>query len=135
MKIPIIIFTLGLSFWASEFITLEDLKWKKRIVLIFPESKDYIVDVSDSLQMKMEERDMVYFVFSDSLYSNTDFEFDSSYVEDLKSRYILGAKTTCWVLLGKDGGLKYRQEKELDWNQAFNTVDAMALRRQMGIWE
>ena len=106
MKIPIIIFTLGLCFLPNEYITLEDLRWKKRIVLIFPESKDYMVDVSDSLQMKMEERDMVYFVFSDSLYSNTDFEFDSTYVEELKSRYILGAKTSCWVLLGKDGGLK-----------------------------
>lgn len=135
MKIPIIIFTLGLCFSLTEFITLEDLRWKKRIILIFPENSEFEMNLSDSLMFEMEYRDMVYFVFSDSLYSNTEFEFDEQYVEDLKSRYLLGAKTPCWVLLGKDGGLKLRQEEVLDWEQAFTTVDAMALKKQMGSWE
>lgn len=126
MKIFIILFVFGIGFCVNEFITLEDLKWKKRIILIFPSLNDsFEIAFSGNLMQEMEARDMVYFVFADSIYSNTGYVFSGEYIQELKARYILGAKSSCWVLLGKDGGLKLRREEKMDWNEAFTVIDAV----------
>src|SRR5690554_1023635 len=122
MKVSIFIFAIGISFLLTDSITLEDLRWKKRIVLVFAEGE--VVDYSDSLKIEMEDRDIVYFVFSDSLLSNTDFSFDEEYVQQLKTRYLLGSQPPCWVLLGKDGSLKLRKEEKVDWEVAFALIDS-----------
>jgi len=134
MKIPIIIFTIGFFVIVSDFTTLEDLRWQKRILLVFPESSEHTFEFSDSLKNEMDHRDMVYFIFADSIYSNTNFRFDKEYVQQLKSRYLLGSKSACWVLLGKDGGVKLRLEEALDLEQAFAIVDEMPLRTELVSW-
>src|SRR5690554_1301270 len=100
MKIPIFIFAFALWAFAPEIVTLEDLKWKKRVVLFFPASQDFLIEVNDSLKIEIEIRDVVYFVFADSLQSNGKYLMDQDYVESLKTKYLLGTKDACWVLLG-----------------------------------
>lgn len=134
MKIPIIIFAFALWVFVPEMVTLEDLKWKKRVVLFFPDSNDFIMEISDSLRVEVEIRDVVYFVFADSLQSNGKYLMDQDYVESLKTKYLLGAKEACWVLLGKDGGMKARSEADLDWDEALRTVDERSLRGELVSW-
>ena len=134
MKIPIFIFAFALWVFVPEMVTLEDLKWKKRVVLFFPDSNDFIMEISDSLRVEIEIRDVVYFVFADSLQSNGKYLMDSEYVESLKTKYLLGTKGACWVLLGKDGGMKARSEADLDWDQALRTVDERSLRGELVSW-
>src|SRR5690554_1393868 len=128
MKIPIISFTIGLSFFLIELITLEDLRWKNRVILVFPASDEFSMDISDSLKVEIEIRDVIYFVFSDSLYSNRDYQLEGDYIETLKAKYLLGARTDCWVLVGKDGGMKLRKEEELDWHEALQAIDDRAVK-------
>ena|SRR5690554_2203493 len=123
MKLPVIAFAVGVCFLLTDSITLEDLRWKKRIVLVFPDEGE-VGDYSDSLKLEMEARDIVYFILSDSLRSNTEFSFDEEYVQQLRTRYLLGSQPPCWVLLGKDGSLKLRKEEEVDWEEAFVLVDS-----------
>src|SRR5690606_24331384 len=134
MKIPIIIFAFALWVFVPEMVTLEDLKWKKRVVLFFPDSNDFIMDISDSLRVEIEIRDVVYFVFADSLQSNGKYLMDQDYVESLKTKYLLGTKEACWVLLGKDGGMKARYEEDLDWDEALRTVDERSMRGELVSW-
>lgn len=134
MKIPIIIFAFALWVFVPEMVTLEDLKWKKRVVLFFPDSNDFIMEISDSLRVEIEIRDVVYFVFADSLQSNGKYLMDKDYVESLKAKYLLGTKEACWVLLGKDGGMKLRSEADLDWDEALRTVDERSLRGELVSW-
>lgn len=134
MKIPIIIFAFALWFFVPEIVTLEDLKWKKRVVLFFPDSNDLIMEMSDSLRVEIEIRDVVYFVFADSLQSNGKYLMDKEYVESLKTKYLLGSKGPCWVLLGKDGGMKARSEAGLNWHEALRTVDERSLRGELVSW-
>lgn len=134
MKIPIIIFAFALWVFVPEMVTLEDLKWKKRVVLFFPDSNDFIMEISDSLRVEIEIRDVVYFVFADSLQSNGKYLMDKDYVESLKAKYLLGTKEACWVLLGKDGGMKARSEADLDWDEALRTVDERSLRGELVSW-
>src|SRR5690554_1821629 len=123
MKVPVFILAIGVSFLLADSITLEDLRWKKRIVLVFPHEGE-VGSYSDSLKAEMEERDIVYFVFSDSLLSNTEFSFDEEYIRQLRIRYLLGSQPPCWVLLGKDGSLKLRKEEDVDWEEAFALIDS-----------
>lgn len=134
MKIPIFIFFLGLLIVTPKSITLDDLRWQKRVVLFFPASDDFALEVSDSLQVEIEIRDIIYFVLTDSLQTNGDYRLDSIYVESLKAKYLLGTKTACWVLLGKDGGMKLRHEEELDWHLALQAVDERTLRGELVSW-
>ncbi len=134
MKIPIIIFAFALWVFVPEMVTLEDLKWKKRVVLFFPASNDFIIEISDSLRVEIEIRDVAYFVFADSLQSNGKYLMDQDYVESLKTKYLLGTKEACWVLLGKDGGMKARSEADLDWEEALRTVDERSLRGELVSW-
>ncbi len=120
---------------ANDQITLEDLRWKNRILLVFPtsayaENPDYLfIPESDTLESEIKERDMVYFVFGDSLKSNSDFSFSNDYIEQLRAKHTLGTKKDCYVLIGKDGGTKLRREQsKIDWEELFGTIDAMPMR-------
>ncbi len=120
---------------ANDQITLEDLRWKNRILLVFPtssysENADYLfIPESDTLESEIKERDMVYFVFGDSLKSNSDFTFSTDYIEQLRAKHTLGTKKDCYVLIGKDGGTKLRREQsKIDWKELFGTIDAMPMR-------
>ena len=134
MKIHIIIFALIISLVLPQVVTLEDLKWKKRVVLYFPATEDFLMEVSDSLQVEIAIRDVVYFVFSDRLQSNGEYLMDEEYIESLKTKYLLGSKEACWMLLGKDGGMKARSEADLDWDEALRTVDERSLRGELVSW-
>ena len=134
MKIPIIIFALAWWLFVPEIVTLEDLRWKKRVVLFFPASEDFLIEVNDSLKVEIEIRDVVYFVFGDSLQSNGKYLMDQDYIESLKTKYLLGTKEACWVLLGKDGGMKARYEEDLDWDEALRTVDERSMRGELVSW-
>ncbi|WP_114751252.1 DUF4174 domain-containing protein [Pleomorphovibrio marinus] len=127
---------LWVSTMMNEAITLEDLKWKKRVLLVFPSSEEMGFDweMSDSLALEIEDRDLIYFVFADTLHSNSSFTFDENYREELLKRYALGSKESCYVLIGKDGGSKVRKEGiSVNWKDLFATIDAMPMRqREMG---
>ena len=133
MNAPNFLFAIVVSFLLTDSITLEDLRWKKRIVLIFPNEVE-MGDYSDSLKTEMEDRDMVYFIFSDSLLSNTEFSFDEDYVQQLRTRYLLGSHPPCWVLLGKDGSLKLRKEEPVDWAEAFGLIDSGSTAVELVSW-
>jgi hypothetical protein len=134
MKIHTIFIAFAIWLFVPEVVTLEDLKWKKRVVLFFPATEDFLIDISDSLRVEIEIRDVVYFVFADSLQSNGKYLMDYEYIQSLKTKYLLGTKEACWVLLGKDGGMKLRQEDDLDWHEALQTVDERNLRGELVSW-
>ncbi|WP_245189521.1 DUF4174 domain-containing protein [Lunatimonas salinarum] len=121
-----------LGMFYAETITLEDLRWKNRVLLVFPDAEQPLAldwEITDSLRMEFEERDLLYFVFQDSLLTNSTHRFDPAYEVSLKKKYRLGSKNVCWVLIGKDGGTKVRQEGDgPNWEELFGIIDAMPMR-------
>ncbi len=134
MKFYVLLISVLMGITDSNIITLEDLKWKNRVLLVFPspdEETPVIWEMKDSLLVEISERDLIYFVFGDSLITNSTFNFDEGYEETIRSRYALGSKELCWVLLGKDGGSKLRKEGAApDWELLFRTIDAMPMRQR-----
>lgn len=113
----------------EEVKQLDDYKWKNRIVLYFPSSENPDFAEDDALQAELEERKLLYFVFSDSLQTNSNYGFSSEYIKSLNNQYRLGSRNDCWVLIGLDGGIKVRREEEINWDFIFQTVDAMPMRQ------
>ena len=134
MKTAILFFVLMAFFMSADPITLEDLKWKNRILLFFQsgsEKEGVEWDISDSLKKEFSERDLVYFIIGDSISSNSPYTFTQAYKERIKKLYALGSKSACYVLIGKDGGSKLRKEgKQPDWGEVFATIDAMPMRQR-----
>jgi len=134
MKNYILMIFILMGIISSDIITLEDLKWKNRVLLVFPsleEENPIHWEMTESLLEEIEERDLIYFVFGDSLITNSTFYFEEDYEERLRARYALGSKKLCWVLLGKDGGSKLRKEGSYpDWELLFATIDAMPMRQK-----
>lgn len=128
---------IGLSSIMKEVITLEDLKWKKRVLLVFPnmDEGNFEWEVNDSLSTEIEERDLVYFMMADTtIRTNSEYAFSLDYQEELLKRYALGSRKSCYVLIGKDGTSKVRKEQDVvNWEELFATIDAMPMRqREMG---
>lgn len=109
--------------------SLDDLKWKNRVVLYFPQKDLAWQNPNDSLLLEMEERKIIFFVIRDSVESNSDMVFSADYISKLDSRYKMGAKSPSWVLIGLDGGAKLRKEEVLNWSYIFKTIDAMPMRQ------
>jgi hypothetical protein len=114
----------------GEEITLDNLKWKNRVVLFFPDStKSENLDF-DFLKEELQDRKLVYFIFNeDEVLSNSDFTFSSEHKNSITSKYRMGYTKNCWVLIGLDGGVKVKKEGNLDWDFIFRTVDSMPMRK------
>ncbi|HSI75578.1 MAG TPA: DUF4174 domain-containing protein [Lunatimonas sp.] len=129
----LLIVVISGMFW-SDTITLEDLQWKNRVLLVFPspnEDNPLLWEMTDSLLVEIANRDLIYFVFGDSLISNSDYKFEKDYERRLRSRYALGSKEVCWILLGKDGGSKLKKEgTSPNWELLFATIDSMPMRQR-----
>jgi|TARA_R110002096_G_scaffold93624_8_gene211176 hypothetical protein len=125
------VFFISSTFIQSQ-ITLTDLQWKNRVLLVFPsinEERDMELNLTDSLEIELKDRDLVYFYFGDSLQSNTNYIFEPAYQKKLKQLYQMGSKQHSYVLIGKDGSSKLKIEKDsVDWQVLFATIDSMPMR-------
>ncbi|WP_051719786.1 DUF4174 domain-containing protein [Anditalea andensis] len=109
--------------------TLEDLKWKYRVVLYFQDNAvDHLV-MTDSITKQIDERKIAYYAIGDSVSSNHNLMFSPAYIQHLKTKYKMGYKGTMYVLLGLDGGVKLKKEEPLDWTLIFNSIDSMPMRK------
>lgn len=118
---------MALSFEQHKPITLEDLKWKNRVLLVF--SQDFDFGRSDELKEELADRKLVYFVFIDDIKSNSKYQFSDSYITQLKKKHNSEPKTSKWVLIGLDGGVKLQEQSELNWEKVFRTIDSMPMRQ------
>ncbi|EKB50651.1 hypothetical protein B879_00629 [Cecembia lonarensis LW9] len=118
------------AFWPKEKPkTLEDFRWKNRLLLYFGQEIEKGWNIEDNLAEEINERKLVYLVFTDSLISNQELDFSKEYIISLQKKYAMGAKGPCWVLIGLDGGVKMRKEDVLGWDLVFKTIDAMPMRQ------
>jgi hypothetical protein len=129
MAVLILFFFFSLFESNMEDITLEDLKWKNRIVILFDDQANNKVFNFEHLEEDFKERKLVYFIVGEKFQSNSNFLFSSEYQKVLKSRYQIRSSDKSWVLIGLDGGAKVKKEGDLDWEFILRTIDAMPMRQ------
>ena len=119
-----------LSHSFGEEVTLDELKWKNRVVLFFPDvSKNDSLDFS-FLKEELLDRKLIYFIFRDNeILSNSKYTFSEEQQKSIRSKDQMGYSKSSWVLIGLDGGVKSKKDGDLDWDFIFRTVDSMPMRR------
>lgn len=126
---------LSTSILAQKSAILAKYQWKNRIVLVFsPSEKNKIYQMQQlTLAKDMEgikERDIIVFdifeKFGKTLDKQTLSHEDCLY---LRERFRIGEEEFCIVLIGKDGGEKYRKNTIFSSEELFAVIDAMPMRR------
>ncbi|WP_180272385.1 DUF4174 domain-containing protein [Maribacter sp. 4U21] len=108
---------------------MADFKWINRI-LIFADSDQKLIkaksaiQVFKSLEKEVKERALLLF-----LYSNGSF-FNSEGVRlRLKSNRPIESSFNGVILLGKDGGVKFKESYPIKTETIFELIDGMPMRR------
>ena len=134
MKV-IVIFCCFILFFsesgASELVTLEDLKWKNRIIICLTNDQK----INDSLWLELKkndleiiERDIVYFLISPAtVLSNSGSDLSLEDMGELIHEYYDNDDSLKILLIGKDGGVKIEMNK-LDLEYIFRLIDSMPMR-------
>ena len=126
--------TLNINAQASEEkpASLEDFRWKHRVILIFAREPYLSNALSnlDELKAEIEERDIAWFVLGDNtLHTNYDGKLDDQLSEELMDSYFTPVPTETAVrLVGKDGTLK-SSSIDLNLEATFGLIDRMPMRR------
>jgi hypothetical protein len=130
-------FLIALFFFFSTVnmqsnITLSDLQWKNRVLLIFPsgdDTRNIEFELTGEISEALEDRDLIYFYMGDTINTNSGFSFSGDYQKKLKQQFQKGSNQHMYVLIGKDGSAKLRKENnKIDWQGLFATIDAMPMR-------
>lgn len=110
-------------------ISLKDLQWKNRVVLYFPSADESIVEFSSSEIKSIQERKILYWIYSQPMKSNFTAAVKDVEVQALKKKYSINDGKQLWLLIGLDGGIKVYREEPLNWDYIFKTIDSMPMRQ------
>jgi len=108
----------------SQVDTLEDLRWKNRVVLLF-------ADGAENLSLKAQQK----FIKKDKLgYEDRELVVISDIIgdknrSDLRSKFNISEKGFTFILIGKDGGEKLRRNTVVQSIDLFDLIDSMPMRQ------
>ena len=109
---------------------LERFQWEHRLILVRTEKAESreIISRFANQRAAIEERHIVWFVFAgDAVETNYEDALPENFAGKLgEANYWKEAETV--LLIGKDGGVKVRQES-LDLEALFRRIDSMPMRR------
>lgn len=116
-------------------INLNDYRWQNRILLIYAEHPSDLVyseQISHFAEHHagIEERDLfVISIFTDepSLFGKK--EMDENSTKQMTSRYFSDTPEFRLILIGKDGGVKLREDELVTTEDLFGLIDSMPMRR------
>ncbi len=137
MMVLFIQFFIIISFMSHHNLPelrLNNYKWENRIILIFSDADNpqYRKQADKLLNDKpgLIDRDLLVFhidkksPIKELLHSN-EFDPDSN----LRSRFDVPDSDFYVLLIGKDGGVKYRDDSPLAREKLYSIIDAMPMRQ------
>ncbi|MCH6234370.1 DUF4174 domain-containing protein [Cognataquiflexum rubidum] len=120
---------MAISFEGKENVTLDDLRWKNRIVLYFPSPDQNPKFEFDAIEEKLNERKIIFLSIGDVFTTNSKLVFTRDYLQVLQEKYSTEKGQGNWLLIGLDGGVKETKMGEPDWDFIFKTIDSMPMRQ------
>ena len=119
------------TFASQTLSSLEQLEWKNRIILI--NSKNQCDSVSRQLiekEYQIKDRDIAWFIVCKAnkkqVISNYKGEIKPQLLTQINKQYFSNSKSKV-ILIGKDGGLKYRSEN-VNLKEINLEIDSMPMR-------
>ncbi len=117
-------------------LPLTQYQWENRLLLVFVKEKsdEQFLALKKQLgaeEEELRERDMLVFYFFQG--NSGEFEGEALEGQEVKKvwdTFLPSQEATTLLLIGKDGGEKYRKTKDFDLNEVFSLIDGMPMRRQ-----
>lgn len=119
----------------EELIDLSDFRWENRLLLVFtPElSHSKTIEVMSMIENNREgilDRDLlVFYIFEKGQSTYGDSLMNEKSEKHLRQKYYATNGETTVVVIGKDGGEKYRQINQIDVDRIFARIDMMPMRK------
>lgn len=117
-------------------MTLDELKWKNRPLLLFAPSADnpqYLrqQELLKSHQQGLKDRDMVVLevIGQDKVYLNGTAQHNGQ-AAHLRERFKVPVQDFAVVLVGKDGTSKLQKQEPVEGKDIFRLIDQMPMRQQ-----
>ena len=136
-SIVIVIFTALLIFDLEDTMPMDltQFQWKNRLLLIFAP------DVNDEFFQKLqgeiiaqkagvEDRDLVVFEVLERGPSRMNKALlDQKKVDSIRRLFSVPQRSFRIILIGKDGGIKLKQDDQIDLETIFEFIDSMPMRK------
>ena len=125
--IVLLLLTLQLNTMTSQ--DFREFKWKKRILLLIDTKNDLNtrnlqLSEFNARSNEMKERDLVLFVYNGKEVLDRDGMLTDINPDNLSYGEFQGI-----ILIGKDGGVKFRKKYLVKANEVFDLIDQMPMRR------
>ena len=128
--------TIGAQANGQNKLSLEDYRWKNRLILVFtPSSEDvgYRALQEELAVQKEEVIDRVIRVFH--ILESGEIKLDDISLpigsgDYLRDRYSVRSRTFTVLLIGKDGGVKLRREGRAELKEILTLIDTMPMRQR-----
>lgn len=117
-------------------ITLDQFQWNNRILVVFANdsaSKPYQSQINEfsSLEDELLDRDLILIsIFDDGCATLDDQVISDSSADDIRTQISPAAGGYSIFLIGKDGGVKLKQDEVLPPEELFRVIDRMPMRQR-----
>lgn len=124
--ILLLFFSVLFSFFSSDPKSVKDLRWEKRVLILF-EPIDLDSSFWEENEDEFKERKIAMFYVSQERVLESNYS-DEITLESLKA--MRGNRDTDWVLIGLDGGVKETGSAEnFDLSRLWRKIDSMPMRQ------
>jgi hypothetical protein len=114
---------------------LKQFQWKHRLLLIFAmdENDPHFKKLKDEIiaqKAEVENRDLLVFeIFERGLSRINTTPLDPVNVHSIRKHYAVPQSAFKVILIGKDGGIKLKQDDTANLKAIFKRVDSMPMRK------
>jgi len=108
---------------------LSDFKWKNRVVIFTDSDQKFSKAKPAMLAFKSQEKEVEERALLLLLYAQGSFYDDNGALLSLQSERLIKPSFEGVILLGKDGGVKFKEPYPVKAETIFNLVDSMPMRR------
>ena len=132
ISLPILLLITNIPAYA---IQLADVEWQNRPLLLFaPNNTDmrlrHTIHILEKNRCELEDRDMILgLIVTIGNSSLGKKPISQQYATDLHKTYGVESGQFAAILIGKDGGEKYRTNEIPDLDEIFALIDGMPMRQ------
>ena len=117
-------------------LDLSRYKWKNRLLFVFAPHSSHpsLIDLKYDMSVQKEkilDRDLIVFQIYETGSSFKGMnEIDHETADQLRREFRVSPGLLTVILVGKDGGVKLRQNQQVNLKQIFLLIDGMPMRRE-----
>jgi hypothetical protein len=114
---------------------LTQFQWKNRLLFLFAPDRNHPFYKHLDRQIieqksEVEDRDLVIFsILLQGLSHMNTTAIDREEADSIRDQFMIPPQEFSLILIGKDGGIKFKRNDQIDLAEVFELIDSMPMRR------